>query len=357
MALFTVDALAHPIVLAPMAGPGTPELAAAVSRAGGLGLLAAGYLPPDVVRQDVERLRSLIPDGTPFGVNIFALGEGGDQDVDVTAYAERLGTEAARYGTPLGTPRWDDDSYEEKLELVCATHVPVISFTFGSPCAADVDRLHEAGCAVWVTVTTPGEAGATVAVGVDAVVVQGIEAGGHRGSFDDSAPEEIGLLALLQLVRGAIGGEMPLVAAGGVATGHGVAGVLAAGAAAAQVGTAFMVCPEARTTPEVRDALLLGDSPTALTRAFTGRTARGISNRFLREHSAHAPRGYPQVHHLTAGIRAAARARGDVDGVNLWAGQTYSLGKPIPAAELVAQLGDEARSALTAATQRITGDS
>lgn len=357
MALLTVEMLKHPIVLAPMAGPGRPELAAAVSRAGGLGFLAAGYLPPDVVRHNVERLRSLLPDRTPFGVNLFVPGEGGDHDVDVTAYADRLGTEAARYGTPVGTPRWDDDHYTEKLELVCAAHVPVVSFTFGAPSTADVDRLHRAGCAVWATATTPGEARSAATIGVDAVVVQGFEAGGHRGSFDDSTPGDIGLLALLQLVRAATGEEVPLVATGGLTTGHGVAAVLAAGAVAAQIGTGFMLCPEARTTPEVRDALLRGDSVTSLTRAFTGRTARGIANRFLSEHSAHAPQAYPQVHYLTAGIRAAARAQGDIDGVNLWAGQAYPLAKPMAAADIVSQLSSEARSALVAATQRFSDGS
>jgi nitronate monooxygenase len=174
-------------------------------------------------------------------------------------------------------------------------------------------------------------------------VVQGVEAGGHRGSFDDAAAGYVGLLALLQLVGAA--SDLPLVATGGIASGRGIAAVLAAGAAAAQLGTAFMLTPEAATSRAHREALR-GGRPTALTRAFTGRTARGIQNRFMREHQADAPAGYPEVHHLTAPVRAAARERGDAEGFHLWAGEAYPLAREEPAGELVRRLADEAREAL-----------
>jgi nitronate monooxygenase len=174
-------------------------------------------------------------------------------------------------------------------------------------------------------------------------VVQGVEAGGHRGSFDEAAPGEVGLLALLQLVRAV--SDLPLVATGGIATGRGIAAVLAAGAAAAQLGTAFMLTPEAATSPAHREALR-GAGPTALTRAFTGRSARGIENRFMREHEADAPHAYPEVHHLTAPVRAAARERGDAGGFHLWAGQAHPLAADLPAGELVRRLAAEAREAL-----------
>jgi nitronate monooxygenase len=180
-------------------------------------------------------------------------------------------------------------------------------------------------------------------------VVQGIEAGGHRASFDEAARGDIGLLALLQLVGSVT--DLPLVATGGIATGRGVAAVLAAGAAAAQLGTAFMLTPEAATAPAHRDALA-GSAPTALTRAFTGRTARGIENRFMREHDAEAPTGYPEVHHLTAPVRAAARERGDAGSFHLWAGQAYPLAVELPAGELVRKLAGEAREALRSAELR-----
>ncbi len=264
MAPFTLAVLAHPIVQAPMAGgPSTPALAAAVSTAGALGFLAAGYKAHEAVRADLEELRSLLPDGVPFGVNLFAPpghGSGGD---GVAAYAESLSSEVARTGVALGAPRWDDDGYAEKLELLSAEQIPVISFTFGCPSPEDVERLHRGDVAVWVTVTTSDEAVAASAAGADALIVQGVEAGGHRGGFDDAAPGDVGLLALLQLVRARVS-DLPLVATGGVATGRAVAAVLAAGAAAAQLGTAFMLCPEAATAAAHRDALIRGEAPTAL---------------------------------------------------------------------------------------------
>lgn len=350
---FSLDLLAHPIVQAPMGGgPSTPALAAAVSGAGGLGFLAAGYKTIDAVRDDLDGFRSLAPARAPFGINLFAPPGHGAGAADVPAYADTMRAEAERTGTVLGEPRWDDDRYAEKLDFVCAEHIPVVSFAFGCPSVGDVRRLRAAGAAVWVTVTTAEEALAATATGVDGLIAQGVEAGGHRGAFDDARPGDLGLLALLQLVRATVGDATPLVATGAIATGRAVAAVLAAGATAAQLGTAFMLCPEAATAPAHRSAIEHGDERTALTRAFTGRAARGISNRFLREHSQTAPSAYPEVHHLTAPMRAAARQRGDAEGFHLWAGQTYHLAAAKPAAELVVELADEARAALAETTGR-----
>jgi nitronate monooxygenase len=340
---FSLSQLEHPIVQAPMGGgPSTPALAAAVSEAGGLGFLAAGYRTPDAVRAELAELRGLTD--RPFGLNQFAPGPASTDAAALERYADALRAEAARLGVEPGEPRHDDDHWEAKLELAREERVPVVSFTFGCPDAAVVRSLQDAGCAVWVTVTTPEEATAATAAGADALVVQGVEAGGHRGTHDAATAGDIGLLALLQLV-GAVT-ELPLVATGGIATGRGVAAVLAAGAAAAQLGTAFMLTPEAATAAAHREAFG-GGAPTALTRAFTGRTARGIVNRFMREHETDAPLAYPEVHHLTAPLRSAARGRGDADGFHLWAGQAYSLAVPgVPAGELVRGLAEEAREAL-----------
>lgn len=325
-------------------GPATAALAAAVSEAGGLGFLAAGYRSADAVREEIGELRKLTQ--RPFGINLFAPGPALADSEAIAGYASSLAGEAERYGVELGAPRHDDDGWEEKLALVADERMPVVSVTFGCPSTSEVDALHSAGCALWVTVTTPAEAIAAQEVGADALVVQGVEAGGHRGSFDERAPGEVGLLSLLQLVRAV--SDLPLVATGGIATGHGIAAVLAAGAAAAQLGTAFMLTPEAATSPAHREALS-ERGPTALTRAFTGRTARGIENRFMREHGSEAPHGYPEVHHIAAPIRAAARERGDADGFNLWAGQAHTLATDVPAGELVLRLADEARGALRSA--------
>ena len=322
-------------------GPSTPALAAAVSAAGGLGFLAAGYRTPEAVREDIGDVRELTD--RPFGVNQFVPSPPGDVGERVAHYAEALGGEAERYGVALGEPRHDDDGWPDKLALLAEEHVAVVSFTFGCPEGDLIEDLQRSGAAVWITVTTPAEAIVAERAGADALVVQGMEAGGHRGSFDDDAPGDLGLLALLQLVADAV--DLPLVVAGGLMTGRALAAVLAAGARAGAFGTAFMLTPEAGTSPPHRAALTSYDW-TALTRAFTGRTARGLVNRFLREHDDGAPSAYPEIHHLTAPVRAAARKGGDADGFHLWAGQAHALTEELPAAELVERLAREAGDAV-----------
>ena len=323
-------------------GPSTPALAAAVSEAGGLGFLAAGYRSHGAVRDDIRAVRA--ETGAPFGLNIFAAPTTRVDPEALAAYAETLRDEAQRFGVALGEPRFDDDGWHDKLELAIAERVAVVSFTFGCPPRADVARLQAAGIDVWVTITDPEEAREAVAAGADALVVQGPEGGGHRGSFlNEADAEDIGLLALLRLV--ARGYSIDLVAAGGIADGQAVAAVLCAGAVAAQLGTAFMLAPEAGTSNAHR-AALAEHAPTRITRAFSGRRARGIVNRFMREHEEAAPVGYPELHHLTAPVRAAARAADDPSAINLWAGQAYELSEALPAAEIVRRLGAEARETI-----------
>jgi nitronate monooxygenase len=341
-----LESLARPIVQAPMGGgPSTPELAAAVSGAGGLGFLAAGYKSVEALADDIEATRRLT---NRFGVNLFVPGPRAERE-RFEPYLEQLHADAERSGVEVGEARWSDDDWEAKLELLRQEPVSVVSFTFGYPDAAVIAGLKEAGSETWVTVTTPQETCQAEAAGADALIVQGHEAGAHQGTFDDAgAGEAYGLLALLQLVAAET--ELPLVASGGIAAGAGLAAVLAAGASAAQIGTAFMLCPEAGTAEPHRRAIA-SEGPTALTRAFTGRRARGIVNRFLREHSD-APSAYPEVHYATAPIRAAARERGDAEEINLWAGQAHALAREEPAAEVVARLDREARQALAAAARR-----
>jgi nitronate monooxygenase len=347
-----LDQLQVPIVLAPLAGgPTTPELAAAVSNAGGLGFLAAGYLTSAALQDKIARTRALTR--APLGVNVFVPGPPSEPDA-VTGYAAALAADAARAGTELGEPRYEDDDWAAKLALLTADPLPVTSFTFGCPAPEVIRALQDAGSEAWVTVTTPAEAVQAAEAGADVLVVQGNEAGGHRGSFrDDPAadPGGIGLLALLQLVRARTG--LPMVAAGGLSTGAAVAAVLAAGAGAAQLGTAFLRSPEAGTSA-VHRAAVAGGEGTAMTRAFTGRLARGIRNKFLDEHGPDAPAAYPEVHHLTAPLRAAGRLAGNPEAVNLWAGQAHELSRDLPAAELVAVLAAEARAAAQAAADRLT---
>src|SRR4051794_19484647 len=345
-----LDKLELPIVQAPLAGgPSTPELAAAVASAGGMGFVAAGYRTPDALRDAIDRTRALT--GGPGGGDLFApTGAPADPDV-VRRYAERLAPEAERAGVALGEPRFDDDWFDAKLEIALEAPVQAVSFTFGCPPAETIARVRESGREAWVTVTDADEARAAAGAGADALVVQGVEAGGHRGSFADREDRfDSGLLALLQVVAARV--DVPLVAAGGIATGRGVAAVLAAGASAAAVGTAFMRCPEAGTSAPHREALAT-DRPTGLTRAFSGRLARGIVNRLQAEHSADAPLAYPEIHHVTTPLRAAARKAGDDSVINLWAGQAHELATDEPAAEIVARLAREARAALAAAQERL----
>jgi nitronate monooxygenase len=306
-----------PIVLAPLAGgPSTPELAAAVSEAGGFGFLAAGYLSADQLAARIEATRALTE--KPFGVNLFVPGPRSDP----ASYRD--------YVKDLGEPRWDDDDWEAKLDVVSDVDVDVVSFTFGCPDRSVLERYES-----WVTVTSQDEARRAVEAGAAAVVVQGAEAGGHRGSWEDHDEESIGLLALLQLVDV----DVPVIAAGGIATPEAVRAVLALGATAAQVGTAFMRAPEAGTTPVHADRLAT-EEPTALTRAFSGRLARGIKNRFMAEHPD-APSAYPEIHYATAPLRAAARQAGDGDAFNLWAGQAHALARELGAGEIARWLAGQ----------------
>lgn len=341
--------LAHPIVQAPMAGgPSTPALAAAVSEAGGLGFLAAGYKTPEDLRADIAALRRLT--SARFGVNLFVLTETPVDDEAIARYAEALSSDEARGSAELGVPRFDDDAFGAKLEIVLAEQPPIVSFTFGCPSSEIVRRLHDREMSVWVTITDPDEAREAVAAGADALVAQGVEAGGHRGSFSDlDGQGELSLLPLLRLTARVT--TLPLVASGGIADGAGLAAALAAGARAVQIGSGFMRCPEAATSRVHRDALAR-PAATALTRAFTGRRARGIDNTFMRDYAGLAPSAYPHVHYLTAPLRAAAREAEDPDRVNLWAGETHSLAPEQPAAELVRRWSEEARAALAHALAR-----
>lgn len=345
----------RPIIAAPMAGGGsTPRLAAAVSDAGGLGFLAAGYLEAAQLDAQIGQLRALTNE--PFGVNILVPGEPGDPAA-VRGYVERLRPIAGELGVDLGEPRHDDDDWDAKLAVVEAARVPLVSFTFGCPDAAAVDRLHRSGSQVCVTVTSPAEARLAAAAGADLLCVQGMEAGAHRGTFVDdqgsaTGGELVGLRPLLAQVRAAV--DLPLIATGGIMTGGDIVAVLACGAVAAQLGTAFLASAESGAPAAHKEALLDGRyQNTAITRAFSGRPARGLVNPFLAENSAAAPAAYPELHHLTRPIRAAAAAAGNTDLMSLWAGQGFASARALPAGELVDVLTAEAAEALRTAQARL----
>ncbi len=330
-----------PIVGAPLAGgPSTPALAAAVSEAGGVGFLAAGYKTAAAVQAELDELRALT--SRPIGLNLFHPTRGRVDEAALQAYVERMRSEEQRYGVGVGEPGWTDDDWTAKLEVAARERPDVVSFTFGCPEREIVEWLRGCGCRIWCTVTSAEEAEQATSLSVDALVVQGAEAGGHQAAFEDRDAEPRPLLALLREIESAT--DLPRIAAGGIADGHDIAGVLAAGAVAAQMGSALLLATEAGTSPAHRQGLE-GDTQTRLTRAFTGRRARGVVNRFMLDHDAFAPRAYPEVHNLTSPIRAAARELGDSDGINLWAGTSYRRAREASASELVERWTREARPA------------
>jgi nitronate monooxygenase len=340
--------LAVPVIAAPMAGgASTPELVAAVSEAGGFGFLAAGYITVEQLAEKIQRTSELT--SKPFGVNLFVPGT--RPTADISSYVQRVTAAAEKVGAVPGEPRWDDDNYAAKLELVLALRVPVVSFTFGLADADVVQRLKATGSTFVVSVTTPSEARQAKQIGADVLCVQGADAGAHRGTFTDDGispggGELYGTLAAIRLVLSAV--DLPVIATGGLVNGADVAAALAAGAVAAQLGPAFLGGPEAGTAAAHRDALAEGGRRTALTRAFSGRPARGLVNRFLIENSPHAPAAYPNVHHLTKPVRAT----GDLEVMSLWAGTTYPLATAGPAAEIVQRINAELVEAVNSLASR-----
>lgn len=342
---FTFSELLVPVVAAPMAGgPSTPALAAAVSNAGGLGFIAGGYLTPGRLADDIVATRSRTTG--PFGVNLFVPQPSDVDMVLLDDYADLLEPLADHYGVDLGMPRpGDDDCWPEKLAVVADLGPTVVSFTFGSPQPSDLEMLRDLRIFTLVTVTSTYEAGIAIGHGADGLVVQGPDAGGHRGTFaPDVRPGTEPLDRLLAEI-GAAHPDVPLVAAGGLSAARAVAGVLDAGAVAAQVGTALLLADEAGTNPTHRAALQNPEfGNTVVTCAFSGRYARSLENDFTRALGDVAPMGYPEINHLTAPIRAAAVANDDPHGTSLWAGTGYRDIRAGKAADIVSGLAAGLRS-------------
>jgi nitronate monooxygenase len=277
---FDLADLAVPVVVAPMAGgPSTPELAAAVSDAGGLGFIASGLLSAEAFAKHVVAARKLT--SGPVGVNLFVPQRSAGTPAEFERYAAALAGEAEHYGVRLGEPRYDDDAWPAKLDVVHDLRPDVVSFTFGLPTRSQSDRLEIAGITTVVTVTTVEEAEMALARGVAAVVAQGPSAGGHRGTFDPaSRPATESLAELLAALAARV--DAPVVAAGGLATADDVNRVVAAGAVAAQLGTTFLLADEARHESRAsRCTAGPGFTEIVVTRAFSGRSARGLRNRFI----------------------------------------------------------------------------
>lgn len=334
---FDLRGLTRPVIVAPMAGgPSTPALAAAGSNAGGLGFVAAGYLSADALAERIKMTRELTTE--PIGVNLFVPQPSAGSPDEIAAYARALAGEAERYGVALGEPRFDDDAWASKLDVVTDLRPEVVSFTFGLPDEDEIARLRQAGITTIATVTSYDEAEQAEARGVDALAVQGPDAGGHRGTYDPAAaPNTQSLAELLDDVVAAM--DMPVIAAGGLVTADDVAGVLSAGAVAAQLGTAFLLAEEAGSSDVHRAALKNPEfTETVVTRAFSGRYARGLRNRFVTDHEAQAPLGYPEIHYLTSPVRKASVAAGDPHATNVWAGTGFRAISEGSVAEIMGRL-------------------
>jgi nitronate monooxygenase len=330
-----------PIIQAPMAGVQGSALALAVSHAGALGSLPCAMLGRDALRGELAALAT----GTraPFNVNFFCHRPPAPDPVREAAWRKALAPYYRELGLeighqPAGSVReaFGDDA----AQAIEAVRPAVVSFHFGLPGAELLARVHALGAKVLASATTVAEARWLEARGVDVIVAQGLEAGGHRGMFlSDDLTRQVGTLALLPQVVRAV--KVPVVAAGGIADARGVAAALALGAAGVQVGTAYLLCPEAQTSALHRAALCSeAAAHTAVTNVFTGRPARGIVNRLVRELgplSVAAP-SFPLAANAVAPLRAQAESQGSSDFSPLWAGQNASGCKPVPAAELTREL-------------------
>ena len=335
MTRFDVRDLAVPVIVAPMAGgPSTPELAAAGTNAGGLGFVAAGYLTAEVLAERIAAARRLT--SGPLGVNLFVPQPSAGTPAAIERYAAALADEAQRYGARLGEPRYDDDQWAAKLDVVLDVRPEVVSFTFGLPTAAECERLRAAGITTVGTVTTLAEAEMAVGCGVDAVAAQGPSAGGHRGTFDPAAhPAADPLEQLLPTWRSSAcrssrrAGSLTADDVGRVC--GPVRWPRSSGrrsCSPTKRAAARCIAPHCRI-PVHRNRRHQG---------FSGRYARGLRNRFIDEHEADAPFGYPEIHYLTSPLRAASVRAGDPHAINVWAGTGFRKAKAASVADIMKDL-------------------
>ncbi|OZI21984.1 nitronate monooxygenase [Bordetella genomosp. 7] len=337
--------LAVPVIQAPMAGTSTPALAAAVSNAGGLGSLGLGSSSAEAARDMIAQTRALTD--RPFGVNVFCHRPDAPDAARQARWLEYLAPAFGEFGArPPAALREIYTSFladDAMFEMLLAERPAVVSFHFGLPDERRIAALRDAGIYLMATATSPDEAARIAHAGLDAIVAQGVEAGGHRGIFEPEGPDEqLGTLALVRLLATRF--RLPVVAAGGIMDGAGIAAVLALGAQAAQLGTAFVSCPESAADSAYRQALLNGTVTTVSTRAISGRPARGIVNRLTALGSApECPPtpGYPHTYDAGKALHAAAKAQRSADFAAQWAGQAAALSRGLPAEALVRQLRQE----------------
>ena len=345
----TLAGIELPLLLAPMAGPGTPELAIAVSEAGGLGSLPCAMSSAEVIERDLGVIRQRT--SRPLNVNFFCHRRPEPDTARDTRWKARLAPYYAELGVDPNAPinaaerRPFDDA---ACALVERFKPEVVSFHFGLPDGPLLARVKAAGALVLSSATSAAEARWLEAGGCDAIIAQGFEAGGHRGMFlSEDLATQVGTLALVPQVVDAV--KVPVIAAGGITDARGIAAAFALGASAVQVGSAYLHCPEAKVHPGHREALRnAADNSTALTNVYSGRPARGILNRMMREVGPISPDApaFPNAATVGGPLRAKAEAAGSVDFTPLWAGQAAGLGRAMPAGELTRQLMAQAQAVM-----------
>jgi nitronate monooxygenase len=332
--------LSIPLIAAPMSGgPTTPAMVSAAARAGGLGLLAAGYKTVGVVEAEIKKVRA---EGIPFGINVFAPNPLPVDPDSYRTYAATIQREADQFDLTLPSePVEDNDGFDEKIALLLDDPVPMVSFTFGIPPRSVIAKLQQAKSVVVQTVTTHDEASKAHDAGVDMLAVQAAAAGGHSGTLSPRRPlTPVPINDLVAQITASV--RLPVLAAGGLATPEAVAGVIRAGAAAAVVGTVLLRADESGASATHKAALTdPARTETVLTHAFTGRPARGLRNAFIDTHEAEAPFGYPAIHYLTSPLRKAAAAAGKPDYVHLWAGTGYRHATAEPASDILRRLASD----------------
>jgi len=342
--------LKHPIFQAPMAGGGdTPELVAAVAEAGAFGFIGAAYLTPQQIAETAQAIR--LRTKRPFGINLFAPLPAPVAPADPQAALDRVASYFGEVGLPSPemVPQ-PTNAFPEQVAAGLDTGATVFSFAFGIPPSSVVDAIHSRGMAFVGTATTVEEAVAIEEAGAEAVVAQGSEAGGHRGTFaSDFETGMVGTMALVPQMVDAV--SIPVIASGGIMDGRGIAAALALGAQAVQLGTAFLTCDESGVAEAYRAAILTArEDQTRITRAFSGRPARGIVNRFMMEvEAAGSPDAilpFPLQNALTRPLRSAAARSGRAEFLSLWAGQGVRLARRQSAAALVERLSRETRIAV-----------
>ena len=335
----------HPIIQAPMVGVSTPELAAAVSNAGALGSIGLGGSNPEQARELIRKTRALT--SAPFNVNLFchqpAHARPGVEQAWLTHLAPLFRAYKAEPPASLKLGYLSFLESEEMLTMLLEERPAVVSFHFGLPPEEWIARLRSAGIKTLACVTTAAEARLAEAAKVDALIAQGMEAGGHRGVFDPDNDELIGTFALISVLSKAT--ELPVIAAGGIMNGAGIVAAQKLGAAAVQMGTAFVCCPESSANEQYRNALLSERSQhTAISADISGRPARGMVNRLFTDiggTSAPTRPDYPIAYDATKALSAAASSQGDYDFAVQWAGQGAPLSRAMPAADLIEVLVEE----------------